>query len=475
MGTRSATFITGTGEDGKPFTVRLYRHWDGYPSSALVDISQTVAGLGADARNPERLQKALIESDNGFRLDGGPWGTPLSGRHYGDQGDLEWIYRVDTNSGRVDVFGSTKDFRLGTPKEHIAAGAVDPRLHPLCFKEEYVKESLDAVSAAVEGLRAAGFASVPGETCLVGVGDGMEDNSTAKTKQETMMENESKSEGAASDESGQKAATRPRAYAVPYEQRVEFAKTAEAAGVNVEYVKGLKTWVSTDGPNPALDKWKPVLDSDKVPVDDASERAVDANKAIKGGPERLGRVLVAACKEPKFDEKGVMGMVGLGADVNAKIFKGATALHKAAETGNVECVKALVAAGAKVDAVDDAGRTPLLKASWYGRVSTVGALVAAGADATATDAAGKGLRETAREGRAAQTNALLASFSEGGKNHSLGKAERAKKLAAVTEAYDATDAAVKACLPENEATSSKGYAQAKGRSVPRNAPAAPAA
>lgn len=58
----------------------------------------------------------------------------------------------------------------------------------------------------------------------------------------------------------------------------------------------------------------------------------------------------------------VRELLGQGADVNQRNYKGQTALHCAAKAGFVHIVKELLNHGASVDAVDENGDTPLLTA-----------------------------------------------------------------------------------------------------------------
>ena len=55
-------------------------------------------------------------------------------------------------------------------------------------------------------------------------------------------------------------------------------------------------------------------------------------------------------------------MIARGADVNARNYKGQTALHCAARAGFVEIVSLLIDHGAEVDLRDDKGQTPLMAA-----------------------------------------------------------------------------------------------------------------
>lgn len=73
-------------------------------------------------------------------------------------------------------------------------------------------------------------------------------------------------------------------------------------------------------------------------------------------------------------------LLAAGVDLEAR-GAGWTALHNAAIFGRTKCLEALLAAGASVHSFDDhSGLTPLHFASWNGHAVCVRALIAAGAD-----------------------------------------------------------------------------------------------
>ena len=77
------------------------------------------------------------------------------------------------------------------------------------------------------------------------------------------------------------------------------------------------------------------------------------------------------------------------ADVNATEPDGATALHYAANRGNLEIVEALLAAGADAAAANRYGVTPVSLASRSGNALVVERLLEAGADPNVTIGAGR--------------------------------------------------------------------------------------
>src|SRR4051794_9959909 len=67
--------------------------------------------------------------------------------------------------------------------------------------------------------------------------------------------------------------------------------------------------------------------------------------------------LVEAAK--KGDTAAVRALIKSGANVNAPLGDGSTALHWAAHRGAVELADVLISSGANVNAADDLGVTPL--------------------------------------------------------------------------------------------------------------------
>jgi len=89
------------------------------------------------------------------------------------------------------------------------------------------------------------------------------------------------------------------------------------------------------------------------------------------------------------DADAVRALLREGADVNASAGDGMTALHWAADAGEVELAQILIDAGANVDAVTRlADYTPLHLASRQGSASLIEALLEGGANATVSSTAG---------------------------------------------------------------------------------------
>ena len=93
-----------------------------------------------------------------------------------------------------------------------------------------------------------------------------------------------------------------------------------------------------------------------------------------------------------------------GADVGASTHDGATALHRAAESGDVDMLKLLLDRGADVNAQRKSGRTPLASAVVFGHGAAVRYLLSKGAKANMGDV---GLSRAVFQGNVEIVKALL--------------------------------------------------------------------
>jgi ankyrin repeat protein len=87
------------------------------------------------------------------------------------------------------------------------------------------------------------------------------------------------------------------------------------------------------------------------------------------------------------DASGVRRALNWGADLDASLADGSTALHCAAREGHTEVCILLLGEGADVTAADESGATPLHVAARYQPVT--GALIVAGADVASRSRAGR--------------------------------------------------------------------------------------
>lgn len=106
-------------------------------------------------------------------------------------------------------------------------------------------------------------------------------------------------------------------------------------------------------------------------------------------------------------------LVSNGARVGTRGADGQTPLHCAAETGNLDAVRALVAKQAEIDAKDKLGSTPLHLASWKGSSEIVELLIRHGADINGRGIDGAtALHYAAQENRLEVAATLLANGAE---------------------------------------------------------------
>jgi ankyrin repeat protein len=111
----------------------------------------------------------------------------------------------------------------------------------------------------------------------------------------------------------------------------------------------------------------------------------DANAAVPGGETAL----MTASRTGKVD--AVKALLSHGADAKyAEPARGQTALMWAAAEGNTSTVEALVEHGADIHAHSKGGLTPLLFAVREGKIDTVRSLLKSGADVNETWKAGRG-------------------------------------------------------------------------------------
>lgn len=117
MGTRSIVLLT----NGKK-THRVYRHYDGYPTAQLRDLYNSIKGK----RAINQVLKAYTESKdfNAVLEESFTEKLELTAKHLGYQGDLEWIYIIDTKSKNIDVYGG--GYTGEYPENKVKLGLVDP-------------------------------------------------------------------------------------------------------------------------------------------------------------------------------------------------------------------------------------------------------------------------------------------------------------------------------------------------------------
>jgi uncharacterized protein len=150
---------------------------------------------------------------------------------------------------------------------------------------------------------------------------------------------------------------------------------------------------------------------------------IAAMPALARSADRAPASLASAVK--RGDKTAVHRMLAAKADVNATEPDGTTALHWAAESGQLDIVQALLKAGASPTKANRYGVTPLQLAATAGNAPMIEALLAAGADVHATLPEGETVLMTAaRTGRVDALRVLLDHVGEGGKRADVHARER---------------------------------------------------
>ena len=74
-------------------------------------------------------------------------------------------------------------------------------------------------------------------------------------------------------------------------------------------------------------------------------------------------MLVYACRGDNGEHPDeILRLLGFGADIDVRNYKGKTGLHYAAKAGFLTVINLLIEKGATVDALDNSGETPLFEA-----------------------------------------------------------------------------------------------------------------
>jgi len=130
---------------------------------------------------------------------------------------------------------------------------------------------------------------------------------------------------------------------------------------------------------------------------DVNARTAVGDSALIVAARRAGAAPVAAY------------LIDKGADVTASTQGGATALHRAAESGDLDMIKLLLGRGSNVNAQRKGGRTALATAVALGRVSAVRYLLSRGAKPNIGDV---GLDQAVLQGNFEIVKALLDAGAE---------------------------------------------------------------
>lgn len=170
MGTRSIIVVTGPTRLGfkkspSDFrTYRLYKHYDGYPTSNLAIINGSI-----QQAQSLKLENGLISAATltGLLIGGATdqYGmsaqlehesqNPMEDSDLGDQWDLEWIYIIDTEHQTVNVYGGS--YKECSPQDHIKQGPIDPETFVDSLRDECKESHRNEIKSAVRAISAWSF------------------------------------------------------------------------------------------------------------------------------------------------------------------------------------------------------------------------------------------------------------------------------------------------------------------------------
>jgi hypothetical protein len=180
MSTRAIIVVSGTDRFSNDVgIVRLYKHNDGYPTEVLADIVRATETAKSYILNnawlcvyrmdqlcpslaefpPKGFAAQLMAAGNGwdgsaYRFDDqhndvdAQTHGPLRDDHFGNHGDLEWIYHLGVNQRVITIWGGD----YGDSEMHFAAGPVDLTTYANCLREECQEDERMKLSVAVDQL-----------------------------------------------------------------------------------------------------------------------------------------------------------------------------------------------------------------------------------------------------------------------------------------------------------------------------------
>lgn len=190
MSTRTTIVFIGTnGYDGSGRqATRLYQHCDGYPTSVLPTILDTLRAVRKKAEahwhrrpseknfdffttpiNSELLAGCYIgEETSGFGMcasfedttyleadEAFKWDEETQGKVYGNHSDIEWLYVVNAIDRSIKVFGG--GYTGDLPRHTVAKGTVDPMSYVEDLNEPYKDKEAASIKKAILSLGRIGF------------------------------------------------------------------------------------------------------------------------------------------------------------------------------------------------------------------------------------------------------------------------------------------------------------------------------
>jgi hypothetical protein len=163
MSTRSILIYTNEKE-----TIRVYKHFDGYPTGNLPVIKESLEGisnlekfikgndeipLASIIRYFKDDEKLEIEFQGKGHFDPKQRTNKFKKEVMGEQSDLEWVYVIDLTNKKVSCYGNN----YGEAKEHFKKGITDPITYVKCLYPQYQEKERQEIEQAIEAIQTIGF------------------------------------------------------------------------------------------------------------------------------------------------------------------------------------------------------------------------------------------------------------------------------------------------------------------------------
>jgi hypothetical protein len=175
MSTRGIIVFKGSGRYSDQQAYRLYQHCDSYPTQMLPTLRNVIRKaeklvveeakwmLSEYTVTPEMLAGLTVGDQTGiFGMGARIEYTGGEGNLYGNQGDLEWIYVVDTDAKSVNVYGGGCSGEVAGDK--VADGVVDPLVYLENLNYEHRESEGKRITSAIRSLKRLGWPVNPGPT-----------------------------------------------------------------------------------------------------------------------------------------------------------------------------------------------------------------------------------------------------------------------------------------------------------------------
>ncbi len=174
MSTRGIIVYIGKGKYSTPQGFRLYQHCDSYPTGILPLLKTVIRKAekcvaaedsGRRTVTPEMLAGFTVGEQTGIYGMGAHIEEAKPALHIsnedaifellGNQGDLEWVYVVDTDAQTINVYGG--GYSNTCPEGFVKAGTVDPLVYVENLIEEYQEGEAKRIKSAIRSLKRLGW------------------------------------------------------------------------------------------------------------------------------------------------------------------------------------------------------------------------------------------------------------------------------------------------------------------------------